>query len=132
MNYDVAGPMVTARQVAENAKCRRSKVGAVIVRGGQVVAVGANGTVAGQSCLDGGCPRGLRSYEEAPPGTPSVGADKCIGIHAEMAAILSAARRGVGLRDAVLMTTKSPCRSCLVAIHVAGISLVVVDELELA
>jgi dCMP deaminase len=115
-----------ARDLAAQAACRRSKVGAVIVRDGQVVTSGRNGTAAGRSCLDGGCPRGLLGYDEAPLGVPSAGVAKCVGVHAEDAAILDAARRGVPLDGATIVVTKPPCRTCRVRLELAGIAEVIV------
>lgn len=118
-----------ARRAARAAVCRRAKVGAVIVRDAIVVARGYNGTVDGASCVDGGCPRGQLSHEQAPVGTPSAGEAKCVGLHAEVAAIMSAVRRGIALRGAQMVVTKRPCRTCARLIQQAGIVDVwVVDE----
>ena len=118
-------PANLAHQLANRAPCRRAQVGAVIVRDGQIVTTGVNGVVDGPSCLDGGCPRGLLDYDAAPLGTPSAGTAKCVGVHAEDAAILDAARRGVPLDGAALYVTKAPCRTCRVRIGLAGIGDVV-------
>src|SRR6266700_1457919 len=49
-------------------------------------------------------------------------------VHAEMAAIVDAARRGVALRDGVLFTTTFPCHDCAKHIVAAGIQRVVFIE----
>lgn len=49
-------------------------------------------------------------------------------VHAEMSAIVSAARRGVALRGAVLYCTTYPCHNCTKHIIAAGISEVVYIE----
>jgi len=53
-----------ARAIAEDAKCTRRKVGAIIVDDeGHIVATGRNGAPPGRpECTDGACPRGLH-YE---------------------------------------------------------------------
>lgn len=49
-------------------------------------------------------------------------------VHAEMAAITGAARRGVGIKDATLYTTTFPCHGCARHIVAAGIGRVVYRE----
>jgi cytidine deaminase len=49
-------------------------------------------------------------------------------VHAEMAAIVDAARRGVAIRDGVLFTTTFPCHDCAKHIVAAGIQRVVFVE----
>lgn len=49
-------------------------------------------------------------------------------VHAEMAALLDAARRGVSVRGAVLYTSTFPCHNCAKHIVAAGISRVVFIE----
>ncbi len=49
-------------------------------------------------------------------------------VHAEMAAIVDAARRGVPIRDGVLFTTTFPCHDCAKHIVAAGIQRVVFIE----
>src|SRR5205807_7486580 len=49
-------------------------------------------------------------------------------VHAEMAAIVDAARRGVPICDAVLYTTTFPCHDCAKHIVAAGIQRVVFIE----
>lgn len=49
-------------------------------------------------------------------------------VHAEMAAIVDAARRGVAIRDGVLYTTTFPCHDCAKHIVAGGIQRVVFIE----
>jgi deoxycytidylate deaminase len=49
-------------------------------------------------------------------------------VHAETAALLSAAKRGIAVRDAVLYATAFPCHNCAKHIVAAGISRVVYIE----
>lgn len=50
------------------------------------------------------------------------------GVHAEMAAIVDAARRGISIRDTTLYTTTFPCHVCARHIVDAGIPRVVYNE----
>lgn len=79
----VAGKI--AREAGTLAGCRRRNVGAVLVIGGRIRGVGWNGMERGRdvpNCLDGACPRGLRSVEEVPHGRGPY--DDCVYRHAEM------------------------------------------------
>lgn len=79
--------MRIARVVATRSTCLHRQVGAVIVRGKQVVSTGYNGAAAGHPhCLDIGCAR-----EHVPSGSNM---ELCRGAHAEQNAINFAARYG--------------------------------------
>lgn len=115
-----------ADAVAARAKCRRRKVGAVLVLDRRIIATGYNGATSGElDCLDGACPRGLQSFDAVPalgdydrPGTPGF----CIAIHAEVNALLFATRDTQG---ASAYITDPPCPGCRKALAAAGISRVV-------
>lgn len=50
--------MSIAVNVASRCNCRKTVVGAVLVRDGRIAATGYNRTVVGYTnCIDGGCPR---------------------------------------------------------------------------
>lgn len=50
--------MSIAVEVATRTNCRRTAVGALIVRDGRIISTGYNGTIPGYTnCLAGGCPR---------------------------------------------------------------------------
>lgn len=110
-----------ARTVSTRADCRRRKVGAVIVDANhRIVSTGYNGAPAGdQGCLEGACPRGLMTSEEAAPGTAY---DNCIAVHAEANALLYARTSLVGC---TIYVTCPPCRDCSKLIAGAGIVRVV-------
>ena len=120
-----------AEAAAKRGDCRRRQVGAVLVQDDRIVSTGYNGTskrgVPG--CLDGACPRGLLSYEEQPEflGYASSG---CEAIHAEMNALLDAARRVPGILsrgagDMTLYVSCQPCGQCAKAIEGVGVGRVV-------
>lgn len=131
--------------VAERADCTRRKVGAVIASVDKRLVPGYNGVPAGQKgCLEGACPRG-RHYgklaedhrgtldcrscgcgndwpcpEYMEPGSSyDTGPGTCIGIHAEINAIL---RSSWELnQNAVIYVTSEPCDGCLKIIGGSGI-----------
>lgn len=124
-----------AQTVGKNGTCLRAKYGAVIVRNDEIISTGYNGAPRGRcSCLDlGYCkreklkiPRGER-YEA------------CRSVHAEMNAIISAARRdmigstlflvGVG-PDGKYIENASCCSMCKRLIINAGIDRVFIRTSE--
>jgi len=78
--------LALADVVASYAACTRRQVGAVIIGPNKrIVSTGCNGTKPGElNCPDGGCPRGMMSYEEQPALSDYSGSN-CI--HAEDNAI---------------------------------------------
>lgn len=112
-----------ALAVATRAKCRRRKVGAVLVSADRrIIATGYNGAASGRpDCLEGACPRGQLDYNQIPglgdydrPGTPGF----CIAIHAEVNALLFATR---DTRGSTAYITDEPCPGCRKALAAAGI-----------
>lgn len=97
-----------ARLTASRASCPRAQVGCVLVRDNHVLSSGYNGSMRGApSCLEVGClmPHG-----------------SCIRTqHAEVNAIIQAARHGVSTIGATAYCTHSPCRSCMGALVNAGV-----------
>src|SRR5690606_5427616 len=88
--------MKTALVWADEAKCTRRQVGAVLVKDGHIISTGYNGTPSGRpNCTEGGCPRGKLTYDEVPGGM-DYSAVPCTGIHAEANALLRAGSRAVG------------------------------------
>ena len=112
--------MTLAAVAATRSTCLRRQVGAVIVRDGQVIGTGYNGSPKGTPhCSETGC---LRSQLKIPSGERQ---EMCRGSHAEMNAIAQAASVGVSTAGAVLYCTHSPCAFCSKAIINAGIRRVV-------
>ena len=98
---------------AQRATCPRLSTGAVIVTPDRhVIASGYNGAVRGEPhCLDAGCLIVANHCERA--------------VHAEMNAILQAARIGVSIRGCTLYALHIPCNRCTRLALQAGISEVV-------
>jgi dCMP deaminase len=100
-----------AREIATLSHCVRSKVGAVLVKDGNIIAFGYNGTPSG---MDNCCERDNVTL-------PHV-------IHAEVNAVLKAARTGAAVDGSTLYLTLSPCLDCSKLILQAGIKRVVYLE----
>ena len=104
--------MRIAEIVSEQSKCSRAKVGAILVKDGNVIAIGYNGTPTG-FCND--CEQDDNTLPEV--------------LHAESNAIAKCARSTSSADKATLYTTLSPCFECCKLIIQAGISRVVYKEL---
>lgn len=104
--------MQIAEIVSEQSKCTRAKVGAILVKEGNVIAIGYNGTPSG-FCND---------CESEDVTLPEV-------LHAESNAIAKCARSTSSADGSTLYTTLSPCFECCKLIIQAGISRVVYKEL---
>lgn len=100
-----------AKQISTLSHCVRSKVGAVLVKEGNIIAFGYNGTPSG---MDNCC-------EKEDVTLPHV-------IHAEVNAILKAAKTGAAVEGSTLYLTLSPCLDCSKLILQAGVKRVVYLE----
>ena len=100
-----------AKEIGSLSYCTRSKVGAVLVKDGNVISFGYNGTPAG---MDNGCEENNVTKDEV--------------IHAEMNAILKAAKSGNAVDDSTLYLSLSPCQNCCKLIIQSGIKRVVYLE----
>jgi dCMP deaminase len=108
--------MQLAALVSTRATCLRRKVGAVLVRDHHVLATGYNGAPAGvQHCAQAGC---LRDALAIPSGERY---EICRGAHAEINAVVLAARHGHAVAGATLYSTLSPCSCCAKALINAGV-----------
>jgi dCMP deaminase len=107
--------MNIARSVATRSTCPRKFVGSVIVRDRTILSTGYNGSIrgtphcdeVGHMMEDGHCVR---------------------TIHAEINAIIQAAKNGTAIAGAAIYVTASPCWNCFKAIANAGINRVVFGE----
>lgn len=107
--------MNIARVVATRSTCPRKFVGSVIVRDRTILSTGYNGSIrgtphcdeVGHMMEDGHCVR---------------------TIHAEINAIIQAAKNGTAIAGAAIYVTASPCWNCFKAIANAGIGRVVFGE----
>lgn len=99
--------MLVALAVRERANCKGRRVGAIIVKDNRIIGTGYNGTPEGMiNCETGGCVR-CDKYRKQ-----SQNYDKCICVHAEQNAMVTAARFGHSIQSSVIYTTLQPCFSC--------------------
>jgi dCMP deaminase len=107
--------MGIARAVATRSTCSRKFVGAVIVRDRTILSTGYNGSIRGTSH----CDEGGHMMEDG----------HCVRtIHAEINAIIQAAKNGTPIEGATIYVTASPCWNCFKAVANAGIQRVVFGE----
>jgi len=107
--------MNIAREVSKRSTCDRKMVGAVLVRDRMILSTGYNGSVrgmphcseAGHQMVDGHCRR---------------------VIHAELNALIQAARHGVAVAGSTCYVTVSPCWECFKALANAGIGRICFGE----
>lgn len=97
--------MKTALIFSDFSYAERKKVGAVIVKDGNIIAMGWNGT-----------PKGFNNICEDENGVtlPSV-------IHGELNAVLKAAKSGASLQGSSLYVTMSTCANCALLVIQSGI-----------
>lgn len=101
--------MAMALAVSTLSHCKRSQVGAILKKDGNVISMGYNGTPSG---MDNCC------EDEHNRTKSSV-------LHAEMNAIIKAAKTGNSVQDSTLYVTLSPCIECSKYILQSGIKRVV-------
>lgn len=92
-----------AKFVATRSTCLHRQVGAILVINNQIIATGYNGAPTGEPhCLDTGCskPEHATRFED------------CKAVHAEVNAIIQAARHGTSIEGATLYCTHAPCVIC--------------------
>lgn len=113
-----------AHLVATRSNCVSRKVGAVITLDNQVVTTGYNGAPKGlKHCVDnGGC---LRKNNNIASGTRQ---EVCRAVHAEQNAIISAAIKGVSIKNATIYVNTYPCSICARMLINAEIKRIVYDS----
>jgi dCMP deaminase len=107
--------MNIARVVSSRSTCERKFVGAVIVRDRTILSTGYNGSIRGMPhCTD--------------VGHMMVDGHCVATIHAEMNAIIQAAKNGVAIDGAAIYVTASPCWNCFKAVANAGMKRIIYGE----
>lgn len=107
--------MNIGHEVASRSTCPRKHVGALVVRDKTILATGYNGSVRGlPHCEDAGC-----MLEDG----------HCVRtIHAEVNALIQAAKHGTRLEGGTIYVTASPCWNCFKYIANTGIRRIVFGE----
>ena len=98
---------------SERATCPRMHCGCVFVKDKNVIATGYNGSIPGDDhCDEAGC---------------LIVDNHCVRtVHAEMNALVQAAKRGHAVEGATAYVTNMPCTTCAKTLVTAGIKRVVV------
>ncbi len=109
-----------AHEIAKASKCVSKQVGAVIVKDGRILSTGYNGTPSGYTnCCDYWDGKYTKEHHEW---------SKTYEIHAEMNAIIWAAREGISIKDATIYVTLEPCSECSKNIIASGMKRIVYDK----
>ena len=106
-----------AFELSKASKCVSKQVGAVIVKNGRILSTGYNGTPAGFiNCCDHWNGEYTAEHHEW---------SKTYEIHAEMNAIIWAAREGISIEGATIYVTLEPCSECSKNVIASGIKRIV-------
>jgi len=110
--------------IAKRATCDRGRSGCVIARNNRLLVTGYVGSPIGlPHCDEVGHLMKKTTHEDGHT------SEHCVRtVHAEMNAILQAARNGIAIDGATLYCRMTPCRTCGMAIINAGIKRVVVQR----
>ena len=102
-----------AMLASERATCPRMHCGCVLVKAKNVIATGYNGSIPGdEHCDEAGC---------------MMVDNHCVRtVHAEMNALIQAARRGHAVDGASAYITNMPCTTCAKSLITAGVKRVVI------
>ena len=109
-----------ANEISSASKCVSKQVGAVIVKNGRILSTGYNGTPTGfTNCCDYWNNEYTKEHHEW---------SKTYEIHAEMNAIIWAAREGISINDATIYVTLEPCSDCSKNLIASGIKRIVYSK----
>jgi dCMP deaminase len=109
-----------AKEISSASKCVSKQVGAVIVKDGRILSTGYNGTPAGYTnCSEYWNNKYTDQHHEW---------SKKYEIHAEMNAIIWAAREGISIKDATIYVTLEPCSECSKNLIASGIKKIVYNK----
>ncbi|ADG60114.1 dCMP deaminase [Acinetobacter phage Acj9] len=127
--------------VSQESNCVSWKVGAVIAKNGRIISTGYNGSPAGGvNCCDHSkeqgwlgfinmhTPQHQRTYLKPECRSDHSAWSSANEIHAELNAILYAAKNGLAIDGATMYVTLSPCADCAKAIANSGIRQLVYSE----
>ncbi len=108
-----------AKEIASASKCVSKQVGAVIVKDGRILSTGYNGTPAGYTnCCEHWDNEYTKEHHDW---------SKTYEIHAEMNALIWAAREGISIKNATIYVTLEPCSECSKNLIASGIKRIVYE-----
>lgn len=109
-----------ATEISKASKCVSKQVGAIIVKEGRILSTGYNGTPYGyKNCNEHWNFEDNQAHHEW---------SHTYEIHAEMNAIIWAARRGISIDGATVYVTLEPCNECTKNLIGAGIKEIVFEK----
>lgn len=112
------------KEIGRRATCDRGRSGALIVRDNRIISMGYVGAPAGLPHCDDVGHQIFIFYDE----DKGINSKHCVrSIHAEMNAILYAAKEGIMIDGATMYCTMVPCSVCAKNITNAGISKVICE-----
>lgn len=115
--------MECAIKVSQKSKCKRKKVGCVIVKDNLIIAKGYNRPPLNSNLCKNGCLKEkLFNCKEK--------YEVCNSIHAEVNSIISALKNNKDLNNSTIFLTLSPCLTCAKLIIEVGIKKVVYRRLH--
>lgn len=124
-----------AKRISQQSNCISTKVGCVIVKDGRIISIGYNGSPAGfVNCNQWWNENNQNIYnkENKYDRIKHHEWSNIHQIHAEMNAIMYAAKNGISIEDSTMYCTSFPCQHCLKNIVQSGIKeLCYVDEYDL-
>lgn len=134
--------MSIAKIIAKESKCVSHQVGAIIVKNDRIISTGYNGTPSGAiNCCDHSHNQGWTEVKYSPefPHENYIALNQSFRnshsewskkneIHAELNAILFAAKNGTSIDGGTMYVTLSPCPDCAKAIAQSGLKRLVYSE----
>ncbi|MCY4329958.1 MAG: deaminase [Endozoicomonadaceae bacterium] len=109
-----------ARELAAFSKCVSLHVACLLVKDGRILSTGVNGTPAGWTNCSEQFPQGKSSAHSLWSNAHE--------IHAELNAVIWAARTGIAIENATAYVTHSPCVQCTKNLIAAGVKRIVYAE----
>jgi dCMP deaminase len=112
-----------AENISKMSHCISYKVGCILVKEGRIISTGYNGTAKGfPNCDDINSNLNINMPEDR---NIHHNFSNMFEIHAEINAILCAAKNGISIKDSILYCTLQPCYDCLKMICNSGIKTII-------
>lgn len=113
-----------AEKISEMSHCISYKVGCILVKDGRIISTGYNGTPANFSNCDE-VNQNLTDLSNLEQRQLHHSFSEMYEIHAEINAILCAAKNGISIEGSILYTSVQPCYNCLKMICNSGIKTII-------